>query len=123
VNRPVPEFIQVSTTVDSKERANKIARKLLDERVASCVQVLGFINSIYWWKGRIDQEKEWICLIKANDYRKIEATIKKWHPYEIPEILAFPVLYGNTDYLRWIRAETARNPKPETMRKRNLTKI
>ena len=114
------EFIQVSTTVNSKERGDKIARKLLDERLASCVQVLGPIHSNYWWKGKIDRAREWICLIKAraDDYSKIEAAIKKLHPYEIPEILALPVLYGNTDYLRWTRTETARKRKPRTMRNR-----
>ncbi len=107
---PVTEFIQISTTVNSKARANKIARRLLDEQVASCVQVLGPIQSNFWWKGKIERTKEWICLVKARaiDYHKIEACIRKLHSYQIPEILAFPVLRGNTDYLRWIRNETAR---------------
>ena len=114
------EFIQVSTTVNTKETANKIARKLLDERVASCVQVLGPVNSNYWWKGRIERAKEWICLVKAraNDFRRIEASIRKVHPYDVPEILAIPVLRGNTDYLNWIRKETARKPKAGRMRSR-----
>jgi periplasmic divalent cation tolerance protein len=60
------EFIQVSTTVNNKQEAEKIARKLLDERLASCVQVLGPINSKYWWRGKIDRAREWICLIKAR---------------------------------------------------------
>ncbi|HEX9197126.1 MAG TPA: divalent-cation tolerance protein CutA [Candidatus Bathyarchaeia archaeon] len=107
------EFIQVSTTVNSKERADKIASKLLDERAASCVQVLGPIQSTYWWKGRIERAREWICFIKAraDDYRRIEAFIRKIHPYDAPEILAFPVLRGNADYLNWIKRETARKPK------------
>jgi len=86
------EFIQVSTTVNSKEGADKIARKLLDERLASCVQVLGPIHSNYWWKGRIDRVREWICLIKsrADDYSRIEASIRGMHPYDVPEILALP---------------------------------
>ncbi len=114
------EFIQVSTAVDSKERANKIARRLLDERVASCVQVLGPIQSKYWWRGRIERAREWICFIKArtDDYWRIEAFIKKVHPYDVPEILAFPVLHGNADYLNWIRNETARKPKLRTIRRR-----
>ncbi len=86
------EFIQVSTTVNSK-KADKIARKLLDERFASCVQVLGPIHSKYWWKGRIDRVREWICLInsRADDYSRIEASIRGMHPYDVPEILALPV--------------------------------
>ncbi|SRR6266540_7477569 len=105
----MPEFIQVSTTVNSKKKADKIAHRLLDERVASCVQVLGPIQSSYWWKGRIERTKEWICFIKARagDYRRIEASIKKVHPYDVPEILALPVLRGDAGYLNWIKNETA----------------
>ncbi len=108
--RSVTEFIQVSGTVNSKEIANRIARKLLDERVTSCVQVLGPIHSNYWWKGKVDRAREWICLIKArtNDYSRIETSIKSVHPYDVPEILALPVLRGNTDFLNWIRKETTR---------------
>jgi periplasmic divalent cation tolerance protein len=114
------EFIQISTTVNSKQRANKIAHRLLDARVASCVQVLGPIQSNYWWKGKIERAKEWICLIKAraDDFRRIEAAIKNLHPYATPEILGFSVLYGNPDYLRWITDETSRKPKPKTRRNR-----
>ena len=113
------EFIQVSTTVNSKEGANKIARKPLDERLASCVQVLGPIHSNYWWKGRIDRIREWICLIKAraNDYSRIEASIRGMQPYDVPEILALPVLRGDIDYLNWIRTETARKPESKKTRK------
>ena len=71
------------------------------------------MQSSYWWKGRIERTKEWMCFIKARaiDYRRIEASIKKVHPYDVPEILAFPVLRGNADYLKWIKLETARKPK------------
>ena len=114
------EFIQVYTAVNSKATAKKIARELLKQRMASCVQVLGRIESNYWWKGRMDQTTEWICLIKAraNDYRRIEASIKKMHPYEVPEILAVPVIRGQADYLNWIRNETARKPKCARARSR-----
>src|SRR5437867_11137231 len=103
------EFIQVSTAVDSKERANKIARRLLDERVASCVQVLGPIQSKYWWKGRIERVRDGICIIRAraDDYWRIDASIKKVQLYDDREIIAYPVLRGNTDYLIWIKHETA----------------
>lgn len=104
------QFIQVSTTVDRKNRANKIAKQVLLEKLASCVQVLGPIDSSYWWEGRIELAQEWLCLIKAraSDYRRIEDSIKKIHPYEVPEILASPILRGNGDYLDWITRETTR---------------
>ena len=108
------EFIQVSTTVDRKNRADKIAKRILLERLASCVQVLGPITSSYWWKGRIELTQEWLCLIKAraSDYSRIEDSIKKIHPYEVPEILASPILRGNEDYLDWIIRETTRKVRP-----------
>src|SRR5437016_14589777 len=100
VVRPMTEFVQVSTAVDSKERANKIARRLLDERVSSWVQVLDPIQSKYWWKGRIERAREWICFIeaRADDYWRILAVIKNVHRYDVPVITAFPVLCGNAYY-------------------------
>lgn len=102
------EYIQVLTTVDDENKANAIAKELLEKRAAACVQVLGPITSSYWWKDRIEQAKEWICLAKCKteDYEKIQAVIKSVHPYEVPEILAVPVSLGNPDYLKWIREAT-----------------
>jgi len=115
----VTEFTQISTSVNSRERADEIAPKLLDARLANCVQVLSPIHSNYWWKGKIDRAREWICLIKAraNDYSRIETSSKRAHPYDAPEILALPVLRGNIDYLNWIRTETARKPESKKTRK------
>ena len=112
------EFIQVFTTVNSRDNADKIASKLLGERVASCVQVFGPVNTSYWWKGRIERAKEWLCLIKAKekDYRVIETSIKKVHQYDVPEILALPILKGNIDYLKWIRSETRHKIRGRTKR-------
>jgi periplasmic divalent cation tolerance protein len=107
------EFIQVSTTVKTKEKAEKLAETLLVKRIASCVQVLGPIKSSYWWKGRIEHAKEWICLIKAmaSDYGRIESSIKRMHDYDTPEVIALPILRGNLDYLDWIRRETRRRSR------------
>jgi len=109
----VAEFIQVSTTVRTKEKADKIADTLLVERIAGCVQVLGPIKSSYWWEGRIEHAEEWICFIKAkaSDYSMIESSIKRVHDYDIPEIIALPILRGSPDYLNWIRRETRRRPR------------
>jgi len=102
------EFIQVITSVDSKEKAEVIARKLLEGRLAACVQVLGPMQSRYWWQGKLEEAEEWLCLIKAKaaDYERIEAAIKEVHPYTVPEILAMPIAKGNPDYLEWLRRET-----------------
>ncbi|MGQ9478314.1 MAG: divalent cation tolerance protein CutA, partial [Candidatus Bipolaricaulia bacterium] len=101
------------TAVDSEEKARAIAQGLLEERLAGCVQLLGPLESRYWWKGKIEAAREWLCLIKARaaDYDRIEALIKELHPYEVPEILAFPVAAGNPDYLEWLKRETDRPMK------------
>jgi periplasmic divalent cation tolerance protein len=115
----VVEFIQVSTTVDTEERAAQIAERLLAERLASCVQILGPIKSSYWWNGKIERTREWICFIKAKatDYGKIESSIRKMRNYDVPEIIALPILRGNPDYLDWIRRETSSKPKLGTARR------
>jgi len=102
------EFIQVITSVDSREKAEEIARKLLEGRLAACVQVLGPMRSRYWWEGKLEEAEEWLCLIKAKatDYARIESAIKAAHPYTVPEILAMPIAKGNPDYLEWLRRET-----------------
>lgn len=103
------EFVQVSTTVNSYKSARRIAEALLANGSAGCVQILGPVKSIYRWKGRIEHEAEWLCLIKARTsaYPRVESTIKQLHNYENPEIVALPILRGNPEYLRWMRKETA----------------
>ena len=100
------KYIQVVTTISGKRGAEKIAKSLIDKRLAACVQILGPIKSIYRWKGKIETAKEWVCVIKtrADLYKKVEAAIKKIHPYEVPEIIALPIIAGDKPYLRWIDA-------------------
>ena len=112
------DFIQVSTTTNTRAYADKIAKLLVTQRLAACVQVLGPVHSSYWWDGKIEQAREWLCLIKAraNDYRRIELAIKQIHPYKIPEIMALPIMSANVGYLRWIRKETNRKKQVTTSR-------
>ena len=102
------EYIQVVTTTDSADLASKIAQTLVERRAAACVQVVGPVQSKYWWKGDIEEAEEWVCLIKARsaDYDRIEAIISGAHSYDVPEILAFPVQQGSRRYLDWLEAET-----------------
>ena len=100
-------YIQISTTTETKEQAQKIAQYLVETRLAACVQITGPITSIYRWKGKVENTKEWLCLIKTQDdlYDKVEAAIKKLHPYETPEIIAVPIVKGSKEYLRWLDKE------------------
>ena len=99
------KYIQVVTTISGKVGAEKIADALIKERLAACVQIAGPIKSIYRWKGKIETAKEWVCVIKTKKglYKKVETTIKKIHPYEVPEIIAVPIAAANKDYLKWIK--------------------
>jgi periplasmic divalent cation tolerance protein len=100
-------FIQVITTTDKKEDAERIARRLVETRLAACVQIVGPITSIYRWKSKIETTGEWLCLIKSRQehYGAIERTIRSLHAYETPEIMAVPVTAGSRDYLDWLRGE------------------
>lgn len=101
------KYIQVITAVDSRKNAAQIARKLVEKRLAACVQIVGPIQSTYRWKGRIEHAAEWLCLIKTrrDRYPKVERALRAVHPYEVPEILAVPVSMGGRSYLRWLDKE------------------
>jgi periplasmic divalent cation tolerance protein len=97
-------FIQVLTTTDKREDAERIARSLVERRLAACVQILGPMTSIYRWQGRIETAGEWLCLIKSREglYGAIEEAIRTLHPYETPEIIALTISAGSRAYLDWL---------------------
>ena len=103
----MPSFIQVVTTTEKKEDAERIAACLVEKRLAACVQIAGPITSLYRWKGKIEKAQEWQCWIKSKEalYKEIEKAIKSVHPYEVPEIIAIPIVTGNRDYLEWLESE------------------
>ena len=101
-------FIQVSTTTETKEEAQKIAQYLVEKKYAACVQIIGPIESTYRWKGKVETVNEWMCLIKTREdyFNKVEATSKKLHSYETPEIIAITIVKGGNEYLNWLYDET-----------------
>lgn len=105
------EFLQVSTAIDSMEGARKIAEFLVSKRLAACVHVSGPITSTYWWQDKMETAHEWVCLAKTRKelYNAVEQAIRVVHPYEVPEIVAIPILMGNASYLDWIIHETSIN--------------
>ncbi len=96
------------TTTASREEADVISRALVEARLAACVQVVGPIESRYWWEGAVQVTQEWLCLAKttASRYPQLEATIRELHSYDVPEIVAVPVAMGSEPYLRWVEQET-----------------
>ena len=103
----VESYIQVTTTTKKKEDAEKIAISLVERKIAACAQIAGPIISIYRWKGKIETAEEWQCVIKSrkNLYDEIEKAIRAVHTYEVPEIIAVPIVAGSVDYLEWIDSE------------------
>ena len=101
------EFIQVFTTTENEQEAQEIARALVEKRLAGCVQIIGPIKSIYWWKENIETAEEWLCIIKTKKrlFEKLEKSIREIHPYETPEILAIPITKAGEDYLNWLDRE------------------
>jgi len=101
------QYIQVCTTTEKEEDAEKIAKIVIEKRLGACVQIIGPIKSFYWWQEKIETAEEWLLFIKTKKelYEELEKVIKEIHPYEIPEIISVPILLGSKDYLEWLNKE------------------
>ncbi len=116
----VGKFIQVVTTTPSRLIARRVARALVDRRLAACTQLVGPIESIYRWQGKVETAREWLCLIKTTRARLLDvaATVASLHPYDTPEIVAVPIAAGSKRYLDWVAASVRRSPlRPGSLRR------
>jgi periplasmic divalent cation tolerance protein len=111
----VEKSVQAITTTESRATARRIARALVDGRLAACVQIVGPIESTYRWQGRIETSREWLCLIKTTRARlgEVFATVETLHPYDTPEIVALSIDAGSRRYLDWLAA-SVRPPPAKT---------
>jgi periplasmic divalent cation tolerance protein len=84
--------------------ADRLASMLVQERLAACAQVVGPISSTYWWKQVVEQSTEWYCHLKTTLARipDLKRRVRELHPYEVPELIAVPLVEGDPEYLRWI---------------------
>jgi periplasmic divalent cation tolerance protein len=100
----VTDYLQVLTTTGSEEEAERISAALVERRLAACAQVIGPVSSRYRWQGKLEHEREWLCLAKtaASRYDELEAAIRELHSYEEPEIVATPIVAGSAGYLGWL---------------------
>jgi periplasmic divalent cation tolerance protein len=103
------EKIVVFSNCGSEEEAMRVARTLVGARLAACVNILPKIQSVYRWKGAIEEESEWMLVIKSTRplLAKLQDELRKVHSYEVPEVLAIPVVDGSSDYLSWMDSELA----------------
>jgi periplasmic divalent cation tolerance protein len=90
-------------------QARRIARALVGERLAACVNVVPGVASIYRWKGKVEEAREALLLVKSTSSRakRLEARVKALHAYDLPELITLKIAGGSADYLRWLR-ESAR---------------
>ena len=101
-----PQLIEVRISVPTKESAKNISEELVGRRLAGCVQILGPMTSVYSWRGRVHESKEWLLLAKTSRdaLGRLRETVQSLHPYEVPEIIAVPVVDGLPAYGEWVTA-------------------
>ncbi len=102
------DIILILVTASSEGEAEKIARTLVEERLAACVNFISPLRSIYRWEGKIQDDREWLLVVKtqATHFAAVETRVKALHSYQVPEVIALPVVDGSERYLEWVRGET-----------------
>ena len=103
-------FVQVQVTCPSEDLARELGRLIVVKDLAGCVQVSGPISSFYKWRGKLEEDQEWKCVIKTIALRleEIEETVKVIHTYDVPEILVTDITGGSEDYLNWLAKESSK---------------
>jgi periplasmic divalent cation tolerance protein len=96
--------IVVLNTCGTEAEAERLARLLIDRRLAACVSVAPRLRSFYRWKGEVESSEEWLLLIKSSRplFEQLRAALEQAHSYEVPEVLALPVVDGSAAYLEWL---------------------
>jgi periplasmic divalent cation tolerance protein len=94
----------VSVAAPDTETATRLARRLVEERLAACVQIIDPIRSVYRWKDAVQEEAEVLLLIKSSTdlVPRIDDLLRREHPYEVPELAAVSILHGSPAYLQWL---------------------
>ena len=100
------DSIVVLITAGSEEEAHKIAEALVNDRKAACVNIVAGVDSLFRWEGNVESARESLLLVKtrASLFPEIVSLVKELHSYEVPEIIALPIVAGSEDYLRWLDA-------------------
>jgi len=100
-------YIVLFITTATAEEAQRISRVLLEQRKVACVNIVPRVNSLFWWQGKLDSAEESLLIVKtkASQLSEIVPLVKELHSYDIPELIALPIIGGNQDYLEWIQKE------------------
>ena len=102
------EFIIVYVTAGSPAEGERLARALVDERLAACVNRIATVQSVYRWEGKLEQSEEQLLIIKTQKrlFAALEKRVRELHSYSVPEIVALPIIDGSQDYLLWLGDQT-----------------
>jgi len=97
-------YIVLFITTDSADEARQISQVLLEQKKAACVNIISNVDSLFWWEGKVDSARENLLIVKtkASLLSEVISLVKKVHSYDVPEIIALPIIGGNQDYLDWI---------------------
>jgi periplasmic divalent cation tolerance protein len=97
-------YIVILVTAKDKKEAEKIAWGLLEAKLIACANIIGGVQSLFWWQGKIDSSKEVVLVLKTKKilFKKVSAKVRSLHSYQTPEIIALPLVAGSEDYLDWI---------------------
>jgi periplasmic divalent cation tolerance protein len=114
-NATADDFVVVFVTVPNQDVAAHLARTLVEEKLVACVNILPGVRSIYAWQGKICDDSELLCVLKTRGalFPMVRDRVVALHPYEVPEVIAFPITAGHEPYLAWLRDET-RDPTVNT---------
>ena len=101
------QVVVALTTAPSAEVAERIGRSLVEERLAACANIVGGVTSIFRWQDAVQRESEALVILKttAGEVEALERRLAELHPYDVPELIAFPIEAGHAPYLDWVRAE------------------
>ena len=101
------EFIQIATSTSTRQDAEEIAAELVSHRLAGCAQVSGPIMSTFRWQGKTQTAEEWICTAKtsSDQFAGIQELLNRIHRYEVPELIATPIVGGSEAYLKWLEEQ------------------
>ena len=110
------EFIVVFVTAGSADEADRLARSLVDERLAACVNRINSVQSVYRWQGQVNQSEEELLIIKTSRDRfaALEKRVRELHSYSVPEVIALPVIEGSSNYLKWLKEQVTLGPRPRS---------
>ena len=97
-------YIIIFITAKDKSEAEKIASKLVEEKLVACANIVGNISSVFWWENKVNRADEVLLVLKSKKtfFKKIEKAVKSVHSYSVPEIIAIPIVAGEKNYLKWI---------------------